>query len=90
MNAQAAKLSESCSEEDSSEEQKNLPQEEVQNALLQTFRLSLYLFTHNMQYKAYKLSELAELENIHYQTATLRAATDKYICIDFDISHPGK
>ena len=43
-----------------------------------------------MQYKAYKLSELAELENIHYQTATLRAATDKYICIVFDISHPGK
>ena len=29
MNAQAAKLSESCSEESSSEEQKNLPQEEV-------------------------------------------------------------
>ena len=43
-----------------------------------------------MQYKAYKLSELAELEGIHYQTARLRAATDKYICIVFDISHPGK
>lgn len=43
-----------------------------------------------MQYKAYKLSELAELEDVHYQTARLRAATGKYICIVFDISHPGK
>lgn len=43
-----------------------------------------------MQYKAYKLSELAELECIHYQTARLRAATGKYICVTFNVSHPGK
>ena len=43
-----------------------------------------------MQYKAYKLTELAKLEWVHYQTARKRAAADKYICIVFDISHPGR
>jgi hypothetical protein len=43
-----------------------------------------------MQLKVYKLTELAKLEGIHYQTAVHRAATNKYICIVFDVSHPGK
>lgn len=43
-----------------------------------------------MQYKAYKLSELAELEGIHYQTARHRAAKEKYICVVFNLSQPGR
>lgn len=43
-----------------------------------------------MQLKVYKLTELAKLEGIHYQTAVHRAAKEKYICIVFDVSHPGK
>lgn len=43
-----------------------------------------------MQLKVYKLTELAKMEWVHYQTAVHRAAKEKYICIVFEVSHPGK
>ena len=38
-----------------------------------------------MQLKIYKLSELAELEWIHYQTALKRAKSEKYIAVTFSV-----
>ena len=38
-----------------------------------------------MQLKIYKLSELAELEWIHYQTALDRAKKGKYIAVSFSV-----
>ena len=38
-----------------------------------------------MQLKIYKLSELAELEWIHYQTALQRAKSGKYVGVNFDV-----
>lgn len=36
-----------------------------------------------MQLKIYKLTELAELEWIHYQTALQRAKSGKYVAVTF-------
>lgn len=36
-----------------------------------------------MQLKIYKLSELAKLEGIHYQTALQRAKSGKYVAVSF-------
>ena len=38
-----------------------------------------------MQLKMYKLSELAKLEWIHYQTALQRAKSEKYVAVNFDV-----
>lgn len=38
-----------------------------------------------MQLKIYKLSELAELEWIHYQTALQRAKSGKYVAVTFSV-----
>lgn len=38
-----------------------------------------------MQLKIYKLTELAKLEWIHYQTALKRAKNGKYIAVNLDI-----
>ena len=38
-----------------------------------------------MQLKIYKLSKLAELEWIHYQTALKRAKSEKYIAVTFSV-----
>ena len=38
-----------------------------------------------MQLKIYKLSELAELEWIHYQTALKRAKSEKYIAVTLSV-----
>lgn len=38
-----------------------------------------------MQLKIYKLSELAELEWIHYQTTLKRAKSEKYIAVTFSV-----
>lgn len=43
-----------------------------------------------MQLKIYKLSELAELEWIHYKTALQRAKNGKYIPVSFYSSAVGK
>ena len=43
-----------------------------------------------MQLKIYKLSELAELEWIHYKTALQRAKNGKYISVSFYSSAVGK
>ena len=43
-----------------------------------------------MQLKIYKLSELAELEWIHYKTALQRAKNGKYILVSFYSSAVGK
>ena len=36
-----------------------------------------------MQLKIYKLTELAKLEGIHYQTALQRAKSGKYVAVSF-------
>lgn len=38
-----------------------------------------------MQLKIYKLTELAELEWIHYQTALQRAKSGKYVAVTFSV-----
>ena len=38
-----------------------------------------------MQLKIYKLSELAELEWIHYQTTLQRAKSGKYVAVTFSV-----
>lgn len=43
-----------------------------------------------MQLKIYKLTELAELEWIHYKTALQRAKNGKYIPVSFYSSAVGK
>ncbi len=38
-----------------------------------------------MQLKIYKLTELAELEWVHYQTALQRAKSGKYVAVTFSV-----